>query len=147
MRRFIVIAAVGLGLAGCSSLSFDAFKSAPPTVNLQLDSVPSGADARTSLGQSCKTPCSVAIPAAENFSVTFTQNKFEPVTIPVQAVKVPGDFSSPASTTLDPNPVVAELQPSVPPKRAKPIRRPKPKAKKGTAAGPSESPFPQPDAR
>jgi hypothetical protein len=57
MRRVIAIAAAGLTLAGCSSFSFDAFKSTPPTVQLQLDSVPSGADALTSLGPGCKTPC------------------------------------------------------------------------------------------
>jgi hypothetical protein len=65
MRRVIAIAAAGLTLAGCSSFSFDAFKSTPPTVQLQLDSVPSGADALTSLGPGCKTPCSVAVPVAE----------------------------------------------------------------------------------
>ena len=145
MRRLILIAAAGLGLAGCSSLSLDAFKSAPPSVNLQLDSVPPGADARTSLGQNCKTPCSVAVAATENFSVTFSLNKFQPVTVPVQVVQVPGDFSSPATTTLDPNPIVAELPPAVPAKKqSKPVRRPKPK--QGAATAPAESPFPQPEA-
>jgi hypothetical protein len=145
MRRAFLIAAASLSLAGCSSFSLDAFKSAPPTVELQLDSAPPGADARTSLGQTCKTPCSIPVVAAENFSVSFTLNKFQPVTVPVQVVKVPGDFSTPATTTLDPNPIVAELPPATPPKKpAKPIRRPKPK--KGTATAPAESPFPQPDA-
>ena len=32
MRRVIVIAVAGASLAGCSSFSMDAFKSAPPTV-------------------------------------------------------------------------------------------------------------------
>jgi hypothetical protein len=67
MRRVIAIAAAGLTLAGCSPFSFDAFKSTPPTVQLQLDSVPSGADALTSLGPGCKTPCSVAVPVADRF--------------------------------------------------------------------------------
>ena len=93
MRRFIVIAAAGFGLAGCSSFSMDAFKSAPPTVQVQLDSIPSGADAKTSLGPGCKTPCSVAVPAGEaGFSVTYTMNKFQPVTVPVQVINNPGDF-------------------------------------------------------
>src|SRR6266404_1325820 len=101
MRRVIAIAAAGLTLAACSSFTFDAFRSTPPTVQLQLDSVPSGADALTSLGPGCKTPCSVAVPVADaGFSVTYTLNKFQP-----------GDFSTPASTTVDPNPVIAELQP------------------------------------
>ncbi len=65
MRQVIVIAAAGLSLAGCSSLSWDAFKSAPPAVPVQLASTPPGADARTSLGPGCTTPCSVNITPPE----------------------------------------------------------------------------------
>ena len=143
MRRDIAIAAAGLSLAGCSSFSFDAFRSTPPTVQLQLDSVPSGADALTSLGPGCKTPCSVA---DAGFSVTYTLNKFQPVTVPVQVIHIPGDFSTPASATVDPNPVIAELQPAGPPPRAvrKPLKPKKPKPPKATAAAPAASPFPDP---
>src|ERR1700732_1203962 len=109
MRRVIVMAVAGASLAGCSSFSLDSFKPTPPTVQVQLESVPSGADARTSLGPSCKTPCSVAVPATDaGFSLTYPLNKFQPATIPVQVVYVGGDLSPPASTTVDPNPVVAE---------------------------------------
>ncbi len=144
MRRVIAVAAAGLTLAGCSSFSFDAFRSTPPTVQLQLDSVPSGADALTSLGPGCKTPCSVAVPVADaGFSVTYALNKFQPVTVPVQVLHIPGDFSTPDSTTVDPNPVIAELQlAGPPPKPARKILRPKkPKPPKPTAAA---SPFPDP---
>jgi hypothetical protein len=149
MRRFLLIAAAGAGLAGCSSFSMDAFKSAPPTTQVQLDSVPPGADAKTSSGPGCTTPCSVAVPVANSgFSVTFTKNKFQPVTIPVQVVNIPGDFSTPASTSIDPNPVVAELAPIGPPPRAarKPMRPKKPKPPKDAAAAPAAegSPFPTP---
>ena len=147
MRRGIAIAATGLTLAGCSSFSFDAFRSTPPTVQLQLDSVPSGADALTSLGPGCKTPCSVAVPVADaGFSVTYTLNKFQPVTVPVQVIHIPGDFSTPASTTIDPNPVIAQLQPAGPPPRTvrKRLRPKKPKPPKATAAAPTASPFPDP---
>jgi hypothetical protein len=147
MRCGIAIAAAGLTLAGCSSFSFDAFRATPPTVQLQLDSVPSGADALTSLGPGCKTPCSVAVPVADaGFSVTYTLNKFQPVTVPVQVIHIPGDFSTPASTTIDPNPVIAQLQPAGPPPRAvrKPLRPKKPKPPKATAAAPAASPFPDP---
>src|SRR6266571_785413 len=147
MRRVIAIAAAGLTLAGCSSFSFDAFTSTPPTVQLQLDSVPSGADALTSLGPDCKTPCSVAVPIADaGFSVTYTLNKFQPVTVPVQVMHIPGDFSTPDSTTLDPNPVIAELQlAGPPPKPARKILRPK-KAKtpKPTAGATGAAPLPDP---
>jgi hypothetical protein len=151
MRRVIVIAVAGAGLAGCSSLpssfSLDAFKSAPPTVQVQLDSTPPGADARTSVGPGCKTPCSVSVAAPDaGFSVTYTLNKYQPATVPVQVVRNPGDFTSPATTMVDPNPVVAELQPTAPPPKAaktKPKRK-KPKAPKGTAEAPTGSPFPDP---
>ena len=142
MRRIIAIAVAGASLAGCSSFSMDSFKPTPPTVQVQLDSIPPGADAKTSLGPGCKTPCSVAVPAVDSgFAVTYTLNKFLPVTIPVQVINIPGDFSSPASTTIDPNPVVAELKPAGPP--PKPVRRPPPKPKQPVAA-PPPSPFPNP---
>ena len=148
MRRVVVIAVAGAGLAGCSSFSLDSFKPAPPTVQVQLDSIPSGAEAKTSAGPSCKTPCSVAVPAVDGgFTVTYTLDKFLPVTVPVQVINIPGDFSTPASTTIDPNPVVAELQPAAPPKpvRKKP-KRPKPAATTApaAAAAPAASPFPPP---
>src|ERR1700704_287777 len=148
MRRVIAMAIAGYSLAGCSSFSWDALKPTPPTVQVQLESVPQGADARTSLGPGCKTPCSVAVPAPDTgFSVTYTLNKFEPATVPVQVIRVPADFSTPASTTLDPSPVVAELQPAAPPPRAagKMLKPKKPKLPKSVAAAPpAGSPFPDP---
>jgi hypothetical protein len=148
MRRVIVIAVTGLSLAGCSSFSLDAFKSAPPPLQVQLESAPPGADARTSLGPGCKTPCSVSVPAPDSgFSVTYTLPRFQPVTVPVQVIRVPGDLTSPGSTTMDPNPVFAELRPAGPPpkperKVVKP-RKPRP-PKATTAPPPAGSPFPDP---
>jgi hypothetical protein len=150
MRRVIVIAVAGASLAGCSSFSLDAFKPTPPTVQVQLNSEPPGADAVTSVGPSCKTPCSVAVQAPDTgFSVTYTLNKFQPVTIPVQVIRTPSDLTTPASMTFDPNPVVAQLQPAGPPPKAarrKVLKPKKPKPPKGTAAAPAPagSPFPEP---
>jgi len=147
MRRVIVIAAAGASLAGCSSFSLDSFTPAPPTVQVQLDSIPSGADAKTSAGPGCKTPCSIPVPAASgDFTVTYTLNRFQPATVAVQVIHIPGDFTTPASTTIDPNPVVAELKPAGPPPRQ--VRKPPPKPKPPKpAAAPSASPFPPPPAR
>jgi hypothetical protein len=148
MRRVIVVALAGASLAGCSSFSWDSLKSAPPVVQVQLDSVPSGADAKTSAGPGCKTPCSVAVPAdAAGFTVTYTMNKFQPVTVPVQVITNPGDFTTPASTTIDPNPVVAELKPAGPPPKAVRAKSNRPKAAntpKTTAAPAAGSAFPAP---
>src|ERR1700686_5184921 len=113
MRRVIAIAVAGAGLCGCSSMpSLDMFKSTPPSMQVQLESAPPGADGRTSLGPGCKTPCSVSVPAPDTggFSVTYTLNKYQPATVPVQVVRNPGDFTTAATTMVDPNPVVAELQ-------------------------------------
>jgi len=148
MRRVIVVAVTGLGLAGCSSFSLDYFKSAPPTLQIQLESTPPGADARTSLGPGCKTPCAVTVPLPETgFSVSYTLNNFQPVTVPVQVSGSPGNLLTSATTKLDPNPVVAQLQPIVPPKpEHKPMRPKRPKKPKDTAAAPPAggSAFPDP---
>src|SRR5580698_6463621 len=99
MRRVIVIAITGFSLAGCTSYSLDMFKSTPPSVPVQLESTPPGADARTSVGPGCKTPCTVNVQLpSDGFSVTFTLNGFQPATVPVQGIRVPGDFITPAST-------------------------------------------------
>jgi hypothetical protein len=150
MRRAIVIAWAGASLAGCSSFSsfsLDSLKPAPPTVQVQLESVPSGAEAKTSLGPGCKTPCSVAVPAVDaGFTVIYTMNKFEPATVPVQVINIPGDFSTPASTKLDPNPVVAELKHAGPPPKAIRAKPKKPKTPRGAAAPAAASAFPDPSA-
>jgi len=153
MRRVIVIAAAGFSLAGCSSFSSmgDYFKSTPPAVQVQLDSTPQGADARTSLGPGCKTPCTVSVPAPENgnFTVNYSLNKFQPATVPVNVVRNPGDFTTAATVNVDPNPVVAQLQPAGPPPRKHGMRPRKPRPPKGDAAAPpppADSAFPAPAA-
>jgi hypothetical protein len=147
MRRVIAVAIAGASLAGCSSFSWDMFKSAPASIAVQLESDPPGADARTSLGQGCKTPCSVSVPAPDTgFSVTYTLDKFQSQTVQVQVVHNPGDAANPATTVTEPNPVFAELQAAAPsPKAGKPVR-PKPKKPKPAAAAPAEVAFPDPNA-
>jgi hypothetical protein len=144
MRRVIAIAVAGASLGGCSSMpSFssvgDYFKSTPPAIQVQLESQPAGADAKTSLGPGCKTPCSVSVPAPDTgFSVTFLLPKFEPATVQVNVIRNP---DGPAIT--DPNPVFAELRKAGPPPKA---MKPKSVKKKKPAAAPAESPFPDPNA-
>ena len=141
MRRVIAIAVAAASLGGCSSmpsLSWDYFKPTPPSVQVQLESTPPGADARTSLGPSCKTPCSVSVPAPDaGFSVTYTLNRFQPATIPVQIIRNPED----SSTITDPSPVFAELQPAGPPPKASRTVMHKPKKPPKGASGPADSPF------
>ncbi|MBN8990538.1 MAG: hypothetical protein J0H42_20005 [Rhizobiales bacterium] len=153
MRRVFALAAgAGLAsllaglLAGCSSFSLDSFKPAPQLVPVQLESTPPGADATTSLGPGCKTPCTVSVAAPDaGFSVTFNLPRSQPVTVPVQVIRNPGDFTTPASTVIEPSPVFAELKPAGPPPRAKPMR-PKKKKPKAAAAPAAVSAFPDPSA-
>ena len=120
-------------------MSLDSFKPAPPLVQVALDSLPPGADATTSLGPACKTPCSVSVPAPDaGFSVTFAGPKFQPVTVPVQVIRNPGDVATPATTIIEPSPVFAELKPAAPPPKVrKPMRPKKPKKPNAAAAAPA----------
>ena len=150
MRRVFAIAvlgaSLGTSLGGCSSFSLDSLKPTPPPVQVQLESTPPGADATTSLGPGCKTPCSVSVPAPDaGFAVTFALPKFQPVTIPVQVIRNPGDFTTPATTVVEPSPVFADLKPAAPPPR---VRKPmRPKKPKPAAAPAAASPFPAPATR
>ena len=148
MRRVFAIAVTGISLAGCSSFSMDSFKPTPPLVQVQLESTPPGADATTTLGPGCKTPCSVAVPAPDaGFAVTFALPRFQPVTIPVQVIRNPGDFTTEASVVIEPSPVFAVLKPAgPPPKVRKPMRPKKPKPAAAAAPAPA-SPFPAPPAQ
>jgi hypothetical protein len=145
MRRVIAIAVAGASLGGCSSMPSvgDYFRSTPPAIQVQLESQPAGADAKTSLGPGCKTPCSVSIPAPDTgFTVTYLLPRYEPATVPVNVIRNP---DGPAIT--DPNPVFAELRPAGPPPRAHKGMKPKAvKKKPKPAAAPAESPFPDPNA-
>ncbi|MEP6838063.1 MAG: hypothetical protein ABJA75_08425 [Bradyrhizobium sp.] len=150
MRRVFAIAfigvSLGVSLAGCSSFSLDSLKPTPPPVQVQLESTPPGADATTSLGPACKTPCTVTVPAPDaGFAVTFALPRFQPVTVTVQVIRNPGDFANPATTVTEPSPVFAELKPAgPPPKVKKPMR---PKKPKPAAAPAAASPFPNPATR
>jgi hypothetical protein len=161
MFRVRVIAAAGaLALAGCSGSSSSMpdwlkFKPPPPPLQaLQFESEPPGAEVRTAQGQSCRTPCSLAVPFAPQ-SVTFSLNGFLPQTVPVQVVQT-GErseetFQAPPPK-FDPNPVEVALEAAAPPPKSAPPKKqrkitPKPK----TAANPvqqgSVQPTPAPDAQ
>jgi len=104
MLRVILIAIAGASLGSCSSYSLgDFFKYTPPSIQVQLESSPSGADARTSVGPGCNTPCSVSVPAPDTgFSVTYTLNKYQPTTVPVNVIRNPGELGNEATTVTDP---------------------------------------------
>jgi hypothetical protein len=118
MSRVIAVVACGFTLAACSaslpSLSF--LRSSPPTEALRIESEPPGAEAKTSLGQSCRTPCELVVQGADELSVTLALNGYQPQTIAVR--KEPPRDGENAELRLAPNPVYVELQ-AVPATRAK----------------------------
>ncbi len=149
MRRAFTVAAAALTLAGCGSMSFpslDSLSPAPPQMTLQLESLPSGAEAKTSLGPACRTPCAVSVPRTANFTVTYTLDRFQPQTVPVQLVEPQfntQDYGTENVTApearFEPSPVYAELQPAAPPPRKKSSPKAAPKrAPAPTAAAPAQ---------
>jgi hypothetical protein len=148
MRRVIVIAAASILVGGCAEFSLTKFEipnlSMPsltppaPTTTLEFESEPAGAEVRTSTGQTCRTPCSLAVQATE-LTATFNLTGYQPQTIPVKMVQ-PTEGIDPMTgqsvpPRLSPNPVYAELVAMAPPRRpAPPPAKPAPKQKPKTAA-------------
>ena len=148
MRRAFAMAIASISLAGCSSFStssWNYFKSDPPTIQVQLESSPPGAEARVSIGGGCKTPCSVSVTPPDgstSFLVNYSMPGRQPTGVPVNIVRIDGGMFSSNTVKLEPNPVVAELQPMGPPPRAphKPMhpKRKKPAAAPADAAAPAQ---------
>jgi len=116
MSRVIAIMACGFLLTACSatlpSLSLDFMKSAPHAETLAIESEPPGAEAKTSLGQSCRTPCQLPVQPGREFSVTLALSGYQPQTV---SVRPEADGAS-ATPRLAPNPIRVTLQVVAPPK-------------------------------
>lgn len=136
MYRVIAIVSGGLALAACSSTSdwTDALKPTPAMDTVRFESEPPGADARTSNGQTCRTPCALALPTNAPMSVTFTLNGYQPESENIEPVS--SGFGTPG---FQPNPVQVELTPAAPPPQ--PVK--KPVAKKKSPAKTTAKPKPQ----
>jgi len=132
VSRVIAAVACGLALAACSMSmpSFDFFRSGPATEILRIESEPPGADARTSQGQTCRTPCELTVPLEGDLAVTVQMTGYQPQTLPVRPEGRGND------SRLQPNPVYVELQPAAPVRPARPAPAPK---KKTSAATPPRS--------
>jgi hypothetical protein len=126
-RRSVAVAIAGLGFASCSTAATDVFKQKPVTTLMLIESNPAGATAKTSLGQSCKTPCTMQIGADSDFTVTFTLDGYVPQTLPVQAKMSGGGWMDSPSPVLTPGSLFPTLQPATPStgaRRAKTASRP-----------------------
>ena len=122
MSKVLVFLICGAALAGCTA-SGDLMKTATPTVPLQFESQPAGAEVKTTGGQTCRTPCALAVPAAD-MQVTYSLNGYQPQIVEMKLIP-PGDIRSGDDSGValteprfDPSPVVAELV------KAGPTRRP-----------------------
>ena len=147
MYRVFALLGGGLLLAGCSSTSFDVFRSDPVPETVQFESEPAGAEVKTSTGQTCRTPCAIALPGGAPASVTFSLNGYQTATEQLDPTSM-GD----GTLRLRPNPVMVEMAaapPSsrrAPPPRKKPAAKPKPRTTANpTATAPrAQAPAPGP---
>ena len=122
-------------LAGCASwMPSWNLGSRGADVSLTIESDPPGAEARTSIGPGCRTPCMIPVSADQPFTVNFTLNGYLPQTIPVRP-RERSTFEFGAAE-LTPNPVFAQLDPAPPPA---PVKRRPGKRKK---AAPKQAPPP-----
>ena len=81
-----------------------------------LKSDPPGAEAKSSLGPGCRTPCALPVAGAGgSFAVTMTMPGYLPQTVPVQ-VLAPGAPDA-GGARFTPNPVFAKLEPTRPAKK------------------------------
>src|SRR5262249_55915549 len=81
--------------------------------HLAIESEPPGAEAKTSLGQSCRTPCQLSVQPGSEFSVTFALSGYQPQTVSVR----PEAEGATAAPRLAPNPVHVGLQGVAPAKK------------------------------
>jgi hypothetical protein len=137
MHGLLAIAASGFVLAACTSS--DVLKTATPTVPLQFESEPAGAEVKTSGGQTCRTPCALAVPAAD-FTASFTLNGYQAQTVavkllPPEDMRGGEEFTAVSEPRFTPSPVSAEMVKEV----RRPVRQ-KPRVPRPAAA-------PQPDAQ
>lgn len=122
--RILMIAALALLVTGCASITRGT------TDQVQIQSQPSGAEAHTSMGHTCVTPCSLQFSRKDEFVVTVSKPGFHSVEIPVKSqvggagaagfagnvvlggvVGMGVDAATGATLEHFPNPVIATLEP------------------------------------
>jgi hypothetical protein len=126
MNRTCAILACGVVLAGCSSLSSPSLDlMTPEPAILTIDSRPRGAEANVSNSGTCYTPCTLSVPVAAEFTITYTLDGYVPQIVPVRPIPAARraliDLTPPR---FDPNPVIVELQPAAPPPEPPPVKKP-----------------------
>lgn len=125
--RVISLAALslaGMGLLGCASVVRGT------TEHIQFMTDPPGAEARTTIGFSCITPCGIPLSRKDEFTVIFTKQGYQPEQVAVRtqvggggaagvagnillggAVGIVADVATGAALDHCPNPVVVFMYP------------------------------------
>jgi hypothetical protein len=150
MGRSAALVAAALMLAACTSLADLALNAVDlRTVDLQLESEPDGAEAKTSLGPSCRTPCALPIRPGPDVAVTFTLEGYQPQTVAVKVIRTNARSDWEGKTRgdpeLDPNPahaVLAAVPPPEPPKPPPAKKKPRVAAKASGKDQTSSAGFP-----
>lgn len=127
MLRLITPITAALLSVGCATVTRGT------TEQVQIISDPPGADARTSLGHQCETPCAITVSRKDEFNVSVMKDGFERAQVPV-IVEVAGaggaafagnillggvigmgaDAATGAAYSHTPNPVSVVLRPEEP---------------------------------
>ena len=137
----MAVTIAGLGLACCNTTStpstpaassstsssgyFDAFKQKPPSKVLLIQSSPGGAQAKTSFGKTCTTPCSMLIGESSDFTVSFALAGYETQTLTVHAKIDPGGWTTSPSLVFDPPSLFPTLEKETPPAVARKGAKPR----------------------
>src|SRR5206468_10329251 len=77
LPRRLLLTAVALALAGCGSLGGGS------SDRLSITSTPPGADVTASTGESCLTPCTMALGRGADFTVVISKRGFKSERFPV----------------------------------------------------------------
>ena len=116
MRRAFAWVLCGVVLSACSAIPGP---SGSNRGTISLESNPPGAEARlSSSGASCRTPCTLPVKVSD-YNVTFALAGYTPRFIPIRVSIKREHWYSPEVTYVDPNPVMALLQPTPPPPGSK----------------------------
>ena len=153
--RFVTIVALAVACAGCATITRGT------TDQVQIQSVPSGAEARTSMGHQCTTPCTLQFNRKDEFVVTISKPGYHTVEIPVTtrvagagvagaagnivlggAIGLGVDMASGGTLEHFPNPVIADLVPLRPGEKPRVIRQAPPSG--ATQAAPASPPAIEP---
>jgi hypothetical protein len=119
----------GLGMAACGSMpGLDSLKPNPETTLLLIQSNPAGAEARSSLGKICRTPCTMSVGEAGDFTINFARDGYELQTVTVHSAMAEGSYMTAPSPVLDPSPVYVNLVPHAKASKQVASHRPKPAA-------------------